>query len=112
MSDPNGTIQRATVGASAHVPFIRTLAEAAEAFGDPAGWPPEMREATREVFERPDPLNGAPLYLSADGYTLLARDGRGVFHSVGVVTERTPDGFVARLHGDLKSVSITGKIVS
>lgn len=54
MSDPNGTIQRATVGvpSAARVPFIRTLAEAAEAFGATAGWPPEMQEAAREVFER------------------------------------------------------------
>lgn len=60
----------------------------------------------------PEVETGAPLYLSADGYTLLARDGKGAFHPVGTVTERTADGFIARLHGDLKSVSITGKIVS
>lgn len=56
----------------------------------------------------PLPEVGAPLYLSADGHTVLARDDKGVFRPVGDVIERTPDGFVARLHGKIES--ITGKV--
>ncbi len=75
---------------------------------DPNVPPVTMSDGT--AADSPEVETGAPLYLSADGYTVLARDDKGVFHRVGVVTERTPDGFVARLHGDLKSVSITGKV--
>lgn len=52
----------------------------------------------------------APLYLSADGYTLLSRDGKGVFRPVGVVTERTPFGCIAQVWGDLKMVDVVCKV--
>ena len=58
----------------------------------------------------PKDAPGASLYLSADGYTVLARDDKGVFRPVGDVIERTPDGFVARLHGKIEGVGITGKV--
>lgn len=45
-------MKRAIVGilSNADVPVIRALAEAAEAFGDPAGWDPEMREAMEALL--------------------------------------------------------------
>lgn len=66
---------------------------------------PPMSPETRAAWEALSPELGAPLYLSADGYTVLARDDKGAFRPVGEVTERTPDGFVARLFGKIESVS-------
>jgi hypothetical protein len=73
--------------------------------------PPFVMSTGTATDDFPEVETGAPLYLSVDGYTLISRDDKGAFHSVGVVTERTADGYVARLHGKIKSVSVTGKIV-
>ncbi len=43
-------MKRAIVGTSADAPVIRTMAEAGAALGDPAGWPPELREAVEALL--------------------------------------------------------------
>lgn len=55
--------------------------------------------------DAPEAGSPRPLFLSADGYTVLARDEKGEFHPVGDVTERTHDGFVWRARGTIESVS-------
>lgn len=71
---------------------------------------PPMSPETRAAREALSPEPGAPLFLSDDGKTVLARDDKGAFHPVADVTERTPDGFVARVRGKVESVSGTVRV--